>query len=174
MSSIGTRAGSDGNERRRAARVEPPSELATEPKRLGVTGVTLHRLVRATDPRGTLVAAEVNGHVPFRPLRVFSVMHVPSKDLRGAHAHRRCKQFLICLVGSITVAVDDGRVLEEVALEDPSLGLYLPPMTWGIQYRYSADALLLVLASRPYEPADYIHDYDEFLALVGGRGREDD
>ncbi|WP_289628836.1 WxcM-like domain-containing protein [Escherichia coli] len=41
--------------------------------------------------------------------------------------------------------------------------MYLPPMTWGIQYRYSADAVLLVFASDFYDPADYIRDYSDFL-----------
>jgi hypothetical protein len=29
--------------------------------------------------------------------------------------------------------------------------------------------VLLVLASDPYEPRDYIRDYDEFLELLAGR-----
>ncbi len=36
-------------------------------------------------------------------------------------------------------------------------------MTWGIQYRYSRDAILLVFASDLYDPEDYIRDYEEFL-----------
>ena len=39
-------------------------------------------------------------------------------------------------------------------------------MTWGIQYRYSEDAVLLVLASDPYDPADYFRDFDVFVALA--------
>ena len=46
------------------------------------------------------------------------------------------------------------------------VGLYLPPMVWGIQYKYSEDAVLLVLASDKYDPASYIRDYSEFLELV--------
>lgn len=42
----------------------------------------------------------------------------------------------------------------------------MPPLTWGAQYDYSDDAVLLVLASRVYEADDYIHDYDEFLEFV--------
>ena len=68
--------------------------------------------------------------------------------------------------GSVRVVVDDGSQREEFILDRPNLGLHLPPMTWGIQYRYSEDAVLLVLASDPYDPADYIRDYDEFVALV--------
>ncbi len=162
-------ADTDDRDRLRTTRVAPPSEHATGPQRLGVRGVSLYRLTRADDLRGSLVAAEATSQIPFDPRRVFCVMRVPSKDVRGAHAHRRCEQFLICLAGGVAVVVDDGRTREEVMLDDPSLGLHLPPMTWGIQYRYSTNALLLVLASRPYESADYIHDYDEFLTLLEGR-----
>ena len=48
------------------------------------------------------------------------------------------------------------------------LGVHVPPMVWATQYNYSADALLLVLASHPYDPDDYIRDYSQFLDLVGG------
>ena len=48
-------------------------------------------------------------------------------------------------------------------LDDPSVGLHLPRMVWGTQYKYSEDALLLVFASHPYDPGDYIRAYDEFL-----------
>jgi hypothetical protein len=36
-------------------------------------------------------------------------------------------------------------------------------MVWATQYRYSRDAVLLVLASDTYDPDDYIRDYDQFL-----------
>jgi hypothetical protein len=39
-------------------------------------------------------------------------------------------------------------------------------MVWGIQYKYSADAVLLVFASEYYDAADYVRDYDEFLELL--------
>jgi len=46
--------------------------------------------------------------------------------------------------------------------------LYLPPMTWWIQYRYSQDAVLMVFASHRYDAADYIRNYDEFKMLITG------
>jgi acetyltransferase-like isoleucine patch superfamily enzyme/dTDP-4-dehydrorhamnose 3,5-epimerase-like enzyme len=155
----------------RAAQAKPPTSEQDWPLHLSVGGVTLHKLTRADDMRGSLVSGEIDRQFPFVPQRVFSVMKVPSKDVRGAHAHRRCEQFLMCLVGSVAVMVDDGSSREELILDDPSLGLYLPAMTWGVQYRYTAEALLLVLASRPYEPEDYIRDYDDFLAIVAGKPR---
>jgi hypothetical protein len=65
----------------------------------------------------------------------------------------------------VTAVVDDGEHREEIVLDRPSVGLYMPALTWGTQYRYSPDAVLLVLASDRYDVEDYIDDYEEFRAL---------
>jgi len=148
----------------KAPTVQPQPEQPIAPT--GVRGVTVHRMVLVEDLRGTLSAGEFPSHLPFVPKRYFMVYDVPGKDVRGEHAHRQCRQFLVCARGSVAVVVDDGTASEEVLLDSPSLGLYLPPMIWAIQYRYSADALLLVFASDLYDPSDYIRDYEEFRALV--------
>ncbi len=41
------------------------------------------------------------------------------------------------------------------------------PMVWATQYRFSANAVLGVLASHPYDSADYIRDYGEYLRERG-------
>jgi dTDP-4-dehydrorhamnose 3,5-epimerase-like enzyme len=128
--------------------------------------VTLHRLPLVTDLRGSLTAGEFPAHLPFAPTRYFLVFDVPGKDVRGEHAHRRCHQFLVCAHGSLSVVVDDGTTSEEIVMQERNLGLYLPPMVWAVQYKYTPDALLLVLASEAYDSADYIRDYDEFLAAL--------
>ena len=95
--------------------------------------------------------------------RFFAVLDVPTKETRGEHAHRQCKQLLSCLRGSVTVLVDDGANRQEFLLETPEVAVYVPPMVWCVQYQYTNDAILLVLASELYDPDDYIRDYDEFL-----------
>ncbi len=131
-----------------------------------VDGVSLHLLHQVQDMRGSLSVAECGKDVPFDAKRYFLVYDVPSREVRGEHAHFNCKQFLVATRGSVRVVADDGTHREEFLLDRPNLGLYLPPMTWGIQYRYSTDAILLVLASEPYDARDYIRDYDEFLRLA--------
>jgi hypothetical protein len=123
----------------------------------------LVRLTRANDLRGSLVAANFSGDLPFVPERFFTVFDVPSTYVRGSHAHIECEQLLVCLHGSVRAVVDDGSVRQEFLLDRPDVGLYIGPMVWGIQYAYSADAVLLVLASLPYDPDDYIRDPDEFF-----------
>lgn len=133
---------------------------------LHVRGVKLYQLPLVEDLRGSLSFGEIGQHLPFTPKRYFLVFNVPSKDVRGEHAHRELHQFLICVCGSCSVALDDGQNRDEVVLDSPTVGLHIPPMVWGVQYRYSADTVLLVLASDVYKAKDYIRDYDEFIQLV--------
>ena len=139
----------------------------TEPVReTSVCGVTLHRLKNVVDMRGSLSVGEFGRDIPFEVKRYFLVYDVPSVEIRGEHAHLRCEQFLIAVKGSVHVVADDGRNRQQFVLDSPAIGVYLPPMTWGIQYRYSPDAVLLVLASQHYDGADYVRDYDDFLAMT--------
>jgi UDP-2-acetamido-3-amino-2,3-dideoxy-glucuronate N-acetyltransferase len=131
-----------------------------------VSGVMLHRLPFAVDMRGSLSHGEIQRQIPFSVNRFFLVYSVPSKEVRGEHAHHRCQQFLICVHGTCSVMADDGTNREEFLLNDPTVGLYLPARVWGVQYKYSADAVLLVLASDYYDGSDYIRNYSDFLSII--------
>ncbi len=127
--------------------------------------VELFSLRVVHDIRGNLTVGEVGAGLPFAPQRYFMVFDVPSAETRGAHAHRTCAQLLIAVSGQVRVAVDDGVGSQEHVLDRRSLALHVPPMIWATQTGYSADAVLLVLASEPYDAAEYVRDHDEFMAL---------
>lgn len=123
-------------------------------------------LSEIVDSRGSLIVGEVGRQLPFVVNRIFMVSKVPPGEPRGIHAHKECHQFLVCVNGSVKAMVDDGNSREVVELTSPGQGLLMPPLTWGCQYDYSEDAVLLVLASHGYDPDDYIHDYVEFETAV--------
>ena len=141
----------------------PPTEV----KGPAVEGVELIEMPRITDTRGTLSVGEFERSVPFEAKRYFMVFDVPSVETRGEHAHRECDQFMICVRGSVSIVADDGKNRQEFVLDRPDRGLHLSPMVWGIQYKYSADALLLVFASHFYDADDYIRNYKDFLKEKG-------
>jgi acetyltransferase-like isoleucine patch superfamily enzyme/dTDP-4-dehydrorhamnose 3,5-epimerase-like enzyme len=149
-------------------KVLPPENIRKPPyfDPTSVRGVSIHKFPLIPDMRGSLTVGEFGQYIPFIPKRYFMVFDVPSKETRGEHAHRTCHQFLICLKGSCSVLVDDGENRTEVMLDSPEKGIYLPPMVWGVQYKYTHDALLLVFASDYYDAADYIRSYSEFIRLV--------
>lgn len=138
-------------------------------RELKVHGAGLHALPLVKDLRGALVFGEIEQHLPFQPKRFFTVFDVPSREVRGEHAHRELHEFLICLRGSCAFALDDGQSRDEVVLDTPTIGLHVPPRVWRIHYKYSPDAILLALCSDVYNADDYIRDYDEFLSAVAGQ-----
>lgn len=130
---------------------------------VGISNCHIYKLPFIQDLRGNLSFAEFEKNLPFVVKRCFWVFDVPTKDVRGGHAHKGCHQFLICVSGHVTVMLDDGKNRVEIKLDSPTLGLHINPGVWGVQYKYSANAVLVVLASHIYDAEDYIRDYSEFL-----------
>ncbi len=116
--------------------------------------------------RGHLSVGEFGRSLPFVPRRYFATYGVPQDTGRGQHAHRECEQLLVCLHGFCRVRVDDGTRQDEMLLNQPHLGVYVPPMVWAEEFDHGNDCVLLVFASHDYEAGDYIRDYDEYLSAV--------
>ena len=144
-------------------------EKPLEIRPTSVRGVTLHSLPYVEDLRGYLSFGEFGQHLPFLVKRYFVVFDVANKEIRGEHAHRELEQFLVCVNGTCHIIADDGENREEFILDRPDLGVYIPPMVWSVQYKYSRDGVLMVLASDIYKVEDYIREYSEFKALVKSR-----
>jgi dTDP-4-dehydrorhamnose 3,5-epimerase-like enzyme len=118
------------------------------------------------DDRGSLVALEAHKTVPFEIKRVYYIFGTQSGVARGFHAHRNLKQVAICVTGKCRMVLDDGATREEAWLESPIKGLIIGNLVWREMHDFSADCVLLVLASEHYNEADYIRNYDEFLGCA--------
>lgn len=127
-----------------------------------VPGVKLINIPSVKEDRGKLAALELVEMVPFYVKRIFLVSQVPSFEIRGEHAHKKCWQFLISTSGSITVDVSDGVVKETFLLNKPDVGLLIPPLIWGVQYNFSEGSSLLVLTSERFDPNDYLNNFEDF------------
>jgi dTDP-4-dehydrorhamnose 3,5-epimerase-like enzyme len=118
-----------------------------------------------TDGRGGLVVVEAKKQTSFDFERVYFIYGNGQNEARGFHAHRELQQLAICVAGSCKVVLDDGDRREDVLLEQPNEGLLIDKMIWREMNSFSPDCVLLVLASKHFDEADYIRDYDEFKAL---------
>lgn len=152
----------------KAEKLEPAR--STGPCPTSVHGVTLHRLSVFEDLRGRALVGGMTDGLPFSPKRFLVVGDVPTREVRGERAHKTGEQFLTCPRGSCWLLVDDGEHRLQMALDDPTVGVHIRSRVWSSQYRFSSDALLLVLASLPYDPSDYIREYEDFLAFVRPTG----
>lgn len=118
---------------------------------------------------GYISVMEQQQLVPFEVKRIFWTYHTPESVVRGRHAHHVTEQVLIAVAGRITITTElaDG-VIQSFRLEDPHMGLYVPPHTWHTM-QYSHSAIQVVLASSPYDEQDYVRNYDEFRRIWQGK-----
>ena len=132
-------------------------------------------LVLHGDERGSLVALEVGVDVPFTPVRVYYIFGSGPDVRRGSHAHHECRQLAVCVSGSCCFHFDDGVCTTEVSLSaDRPEGVLIEPMVWHEMYDFSADCVLVVLASHSYDEADYIRAYHSFQEILGRRTERSD
>jgi dTDP-4-dehydrorhamnose 3,5-epimerase-like enzyme len=120
-------------------------------------------LPKFEDPRGNLSFFEELNQIPFKIERVYWIYDVPGGQIRGGHAFKDQKEIIIALSGSFDVVIHDGQKEEKFSLNRSYYGLYVPNGMWRQMQNFSTNALALVVSSTPYEPADYIHSFDEFL-----------
>lgn len=109
-----------------------------------------------------------DGHLPFQIQRVFYLYDIPGGESRGAHAHKKCHQFLVAASGSFGVLVNDGVDQKIFQLNRSNVGLYIPPGIWASEINFSSGSVCLVLASDLYDASDYIRDYNELLNYKNG------
>jgi dTDP-4-dehydrorhamnose 3,5-epimerase-like enzyme len=133
---------------------------------VGIEECSLVQLPEVADPQGNLAFAEAEVHVPFPIARVFYVYDVPAHARRGGHAHLELEQVVFCLSGALEMAVDDGAGRRTYRLEDPRVGLYLPPMVWHDIGGFDEDTVYMVFASAKFDEGDYIRDYEQFLSTA--------
>lgn len=120
------------------------------------------------DERGKLVAIEGNQAIPFEIKRVFYIYDSDATVVRGQHANRESEFVLINVAGQSKVRITDGTEEFIVELNKPMMGVYIPKMIWKDMYDFSADSVLLVLASTHYDGNEYIRDYEEYLKIMKG------
>lgn len=120
---------------------------------------------KISDPRGNLSFIERMHHVPFQIRRAYWVYDVPGGEARGGHAYKKLEEVIIALSGSFEVLVDYGDWTQVFTMNRSYFGLHLPSLTWRQLFHFSTNSVALILASLPYSPDDYIHNYDEYKSL---------
>ena len=126
--------------------------------------IKIVNIPKIEDPRGNLSVIEKEV-VPFEIKRVYYLYDVPAGAERGGHAHKKLQQFLVALSGSFDVILNDGKEEKIVTLNKPFEGLLITNGIWRELKNFSSRADCLVVASDVFEEADYIREFNEFLAI---------
>jgi dTDP-4-dehydrorhamnose 3,5-epimerase-like enzyme len=120
-----------------------------------------HRIV---DARGALTVLDWAKFAPFDIVRFFWLSDVPVGASRGAHGHKECRQYIVCMTGEIGIDAFDGERTRHFDLSAGE-GFNLPIGIF-IDLKFGAPgAVVLVLCDQPYDPAEYLHSREELVAF---------
>ena len=122
-------------------------------------------LPKFEDPRGNLSFVEEENHIPFKIERTYWIYDVPGGQVRGGHAFKEQREFIIALSGSFDIIVDDGSNKQRFSLNRSYYGLYVPCGLWRQMDNFSTNSLAVVLSSTKFVESDYIRDYEAFLTF---------
>jgi dTDP-4-dehydrorhamnose 3,5-epimerase-like enzyme len=128
--------------------------------------VKIFELPKIEDSRGNLSFIEEENHIPFQIKRVYWIYDVPGGQIRGGHAFKEQKEFIVALSGSLDVIVNDGENSMEYHLNRSYYGLYIPNGLWRHMQNFSTNALVVVLSSTFYKESDYIREFYEFKRFI--------
>lgn len=115
----------------------------------------LIKLKTFSDSRGNLTVIE--RVIPFEIRRIFYIYGI-DKSVRGGHRHKKTEQAVICMKGSCSVFSSDGTEQRQFFLDSADQCLLLSPEDWHQMHNFTDDALLMVLASEPFDDNDYIYE----------------
>lgn len=123
----------------------------------------LENLIKTiSDPETASLSAIEFSSLPFKPERIYWIQDFTSEAVRGNHSHKKLTQVFIMISGSMNLKIYEGAQSKFYEFSRESKPLIVEPGTWRIMSKASSDAVLLVIADRPYEPEDYIRDWDEY------------
>ena len=117
-----------------------------------MTHFALLNLPTFRDPRGALTV--LDGALPFSIVRTYWIYGADGQ-VRGGHRHRKTRQALLAIAGTVTIYMDDGVMRENVVLDSPSKCLLVEPKDWHTM-TFGPGSVLLVIASHPYDRSEYI------------------
>lgn len=127
---------------------------------------TIWQLQKIESPQARIFVFE-GEKFDFEIKRIYFTRDVPAGGIRGYHAHKTLQQVILCPSGAIRVCLDDGLGTKECTLLDaPDKGLYVGPSMWRTMEWVEPGSILLVFASEVYREADYMRNYEEFLAYA--------
>lgn len=117
---------------------------------------TVIDLKQFQDERGSLTV--IQEQIPYDIKRVFYIYGVQAGASRGGHGHYRTKISLVCIHGSCLLKINNQGQKSEHLLDSPTKCVLLEPDDWHIMEQFTEGAVLLALASEPYDKEDYFYE----------------
>ena len=118
-----------------------------------------------TKTSGKLLPITFDNKFPIKVKRIF-VIYGKKKYKRGDHAHKKCSQIFIPIMGKIKINIKYKKTEKSINLShNGSKALLVPPRIWSSVEFLNNKSVVLVLTDYEYDFKDYIETYKEFIAF---------
>lgn len=118
-----------------------------------------------TKTSGKLLPITFDNKFPIKVKRIF-VIYGKKKYKRGDHAHKKCSQIFIPIMGKIKINIKYKKTEKSINLShNGSKALLVPPRIWCSVEFLNNKSVVLVLTDYEYDFKDYIETYKEFIAF---------
>ena len=117
------------------------------------------------DSRGTLTAVEAFKETGIMYKRFFLINNVKGGK-RGGHAHKFTDQILKVIKGSMTLDFKYFKEEGSFKINEESMPVFLPKLTWIEMKNISSDAIIFVLSSDEYNIDESLRDENQFHKYI--------
>ena len=115
---------------------------------------------------GKLIPISFDKKFPIKVKRVFFLYGKKNK-IRGDHAHKKCSQLFICLLGKVGLTIKTLNATKKININHLSKdALLIPPKYWCSVKFLKKNSILMVVCDQYYKFSDYIEtfkDYKKYL-----------
>ena len=111
---------------------------------------------------GKLLPLSFNKKLPIKIKRIFFIYGKKDK-IRGNHAHKKCYQLFIPLLGNFILNIKTPKVTKKLILSEKSKeGVLVPPEYWCSIKPCKNNSLLMVACNQYYDLKDYINNFKKY------------
>ena len=111
---------------------------------------------------GKLLPLSFNKKLPIKIKRIFFIYGKKDK-IRGNHAHKKCYQLFIPLLGNFILNIKTPKVTKKLILSEKSKeGVLVPPEYWCSTKPCKNNSLLMVACNQYYDLKDYINNFKKY------------
>ena len=111
---------------------------------------------------GKLIPIYFNKKFPMKVKRVF-ILYGKKNKIRGNHAHKKCSQFFIPVLGKFILEIKTPSAKKKMVLNHLSkIAVLVPPKYWcGVKF-IGKNSILMVACDQYYDFNDYLETFDEY------------
>ena len=115
---------------------------------------------------GKLLPITFDKKFPIKARRIF-FLYGKKNAIRGNHAHKKCTQVFIPIIGKFILDIKTPNLKKKIKLDHSvSSFVMVPPKYWCKVKFKNKDSVLMVACDKNYDENDYIRNFKKYIKYL--------